>query len=353
MTEAVSALLAPLSTAFAGAVGLRGWLYDRAWLPIHRLPVPVISVGNLSVGGTGKSPMVAMVARTLAAGGASPAIVSRGHGGTHRAGARVVSSGDGARAQALEVGDEPVMLAGMLLGIPVIVSRRRAEGGDLAVSGFRAGCIILDDGFQHRQLARNLDLVLLDAGNPFGNGKLLPAGPLREPPSALGRAGAIVLTRADRIGSGPRQALEARIREHAPSVPIFHARTRALGLLDMRSRAMAPVETLRGMKVVCFAGIARPEAFFQDVESAGARVTAKLAFPDHHRFTPSDIKAIAAAASSSGADWLLTTEKDVARLAGPAGADALDGLGSLWALRVATEVDERESFEALVRGVLA
>ena len=340
----------PLSLLYAAAVGLRGWLYDRSVLPARLLPVPVISVGNLSAGGTGKTPMVAMVARILAGLDARPVIVSRGYGGAHRSGPRVVSEGSGPLATALEAGDEPVMLAGLLPGVPIIISRRRREGGELAVSRFKAGCVVLDDGFQHRALARDLDLLLVDAHDAFGNGRMLPWGPLRERLPAMRRAGAIVMTRCDRFLPASLETIAGHAARFCPAAPIFHARTRPVALVDVASGTTMPPVRLRGTRTACFAGIARPERFFQDVEAAGAIVTARLPFPDHHRFSDAEAATISAAASSSKADLLLTTEKDAARLSGTPAARRLEGLH---ALRVQTVVDEQEAFASLLAGTLS
>ena len=336
--------LAPLAAVYGGAVALRGWLYDRDWIRIDRLPVPVVSVGNLSVGGTGKSPMVALVARALADGGARPAIVSRGYGGAYDGAARVVSDGRGIIESALEVGDEPVMLARWLDGVPVIVSHRRGDGGRLAVGSLRAGCVVLDDGFQHRSLARALDLLLLDGAEPFGNLRLLPAGPLREPVSAMRRAGAIVITRSERSNPAALGEIARQAARFCPAAPIFHARSRPAALVDLHRGEPLPLETLRGRRVVCFAGIARPERFFQDVEATGAVLTKTVPFGDHHRFSAADLSSLAADAAA--ADLILTTEKDGARLAGTDGSRELT---RLFALRLETTVDEAADFASLLR----
>ncbi|HEY3177003.1 MAG TPA: tetraacyldisaccharide 4'-kinase [Candidatus Polarisedimenticolia bacterium] len=338
-------MLAFLSPVYAAAVAARGRLYDGGWLAVARLDVPVISVGNLTAGGSGKSPMVELIARILAQRGHAPAVVSRGYGGSHSGRATVVSDGRGPLVDAGVAGDEPVMLATALTGVPVIVSRRRRNGGELAVARYRSRCVVLDDAFQHRALARDLDLLLLDGAEPFGNGRLLPAGPLREPVSAMARAGAIVITRADRAGSSSRDAIARAAERHCPAAPIFEARTEPAALIDLASGEALPVSRLAGARVVCFAGIARPDRFFEDAARAGAEVAAAFPFPDHHRFGAADLDAIAAAASRLGADLILTTQKDAARLDGPAAAGRLP---RLHALRVATTIDEHDSFASLV-----
>jgi tetraacyldisaccharide 4'-kinase len=191
-----SLLFAPLSAAYGAAVAARGALYRIGWLRSETAPVPVISVGNIVAGGTGKTPVVALVARLLKKAGLSPAILSRGYGGRRNEDPLVVSdgSGSGPATTSAMAGDEPLMLARLLPDVPIVVARRRIEGARLAASRLGARCLVLDDGFQHIALKRNLDIVLLDAMSPLDDGRLLPAGMLREPPSALARAGALAFT---------------------------------------------------------------------------------------------------------------------------------------------------------------
>ncbi len=330
---------------FGAAVALRGRLYAGGWLRSFRPPVPVISVGNLTVGGTGKSPMVALVAGRLAARGARPVVLSRGYGGRGSGRSTVVSRGGGPLVEASVAGDEPVMLSLQLAaetgGVPVIVSPRRRDGAARAVEELRAGCLVLDDGFQHRSLARDLDILLLDGMDPFGNGRLLPAGPLREPPSAMERAGIVIVTQADRAGGAAMETIVSTAARHCPRAPLLHARLRMDALIDLASGRAGSPSHLRGARAYCFAGIARPERFFEEAARAGAAVAGTLAFPDHHPYRPRDLERILAEAARARADLLLTTEKDAARLGGrrPEG---------LYALRVRLEVDEGGLLDSLL-----
>jgi tetraacyldisaccharide 4'-kinase len=342
--------LAPLTPLYAAMVAARARLYDGGWLKVSRLAVPVISVGNLTVGGSGKSPMVDLIARLLSGRGRAPAVVSRGYGGTRPGRATVVSAGNGPLVDARVAGDEPVMLAAALEGIPVIVARRKLDGAELAVSQYGARCVVLDDAFQHRALARDLDLLLLDGIEPFGNGQLLPAGPLREPVSAMARCGAIVITCSDRANVAARNAIAQAAARYCPAAPVFHAMTHPVALLDVTAGAGIPLARLEGARVVCFAGIAHPDRFFQDVARAGADLSDAFAFPDHHRFGVADVDAIAAAASRASADFILTTQKDVARLWG---LPEMGRLPRLHALRVATVVEERDAFAELLEGAVS
>ena len=326
-----------LTPFYAGAIAARAGLYDAGWLRSERLPVPVLSVGNLTAGGTGKSPMVELIARTLRDLGRRPAVVSRGYGGTHTGRATVVSTGEGALVDAVVAGDEPVMLAEALAGVPVIVAHRRREGGELAIGSFGARCIVLDDGFQHRAICRDLDLLLIDGADPFGNGRLLPAGPLREPLSAMTRADAVVVTRADRATPETLQRIRDAVGRHCPAAPIFNARSISRDLVRLTDQVTVPLDALRGTRVACFAGIAHPGRFFDDVASAGATVVASVGFPDHHRFDALDLERVGSTALQAKADLILTTRKDAARL----GRIPLPpSLAALHALRVATVVDK-------------
>jgi tetraacyldisaccharide 4'-kinase len=314
--------------------------------------VPVISIGNLTAGGSGKSPMVSWVARNLAGSGHRPAVVSRGYRGAHRGCATVVSDGGGPQVDAGVAGDEPVMLARALAGVPVIVSRRRVDGASLAVQRFGADCVVLDDGFQHRALARDLDLVMVDGMDPFGSGRLLPAGPLREPLAALRRASAVVVHGGD--GSTPagreaRRRIEEAAAKHCPRAPVFHARSRAICLVSAVSGGTSPLERLSGLPIACFAGIARPGRFFDEARRLGADVRCTRSFSDHHLPGEAELDEVLASAREAGAHLLLTTEKDLARL-GEARAARMEGLH---ALRIALEVREHDALGKLLEGVFS
>ena len=337
--------LAPLWPLYAAVVALRGKLYDAGWLAVSRLPGAVISVGNLTVGGSGKSPMTALIAETLSRRGRRPGIVSRGYGGSYAGPAAIVSEGSGPLLDAAAVGDEPVMLARQLPGVPIVVSRRRVDGGRLAMERFGCRSLVLDDGYQHRALARDLDLLLLDGPEPFGDGRMLPAGRLREPVAAMARAGALVITRADRASSESLEAIRRAARAHCPTAPVYHATYALAGLVNHAGREAGSLDRLRGARAVCFAGIARPERFFQDVASSGATVADSFPFPDHHPYTAAQLDEIARAAARCSADLVLTTEKDLARLS--ASATWPDG-PPLFGLRARMAVQEREMLDGLI-----
>jgi tetraacyldisaccharide 4'-kinase len=311
--------LRPAGAAFGLAVAARGAAYDRGLAAAARAGVPVISVGNVAVGGAGKTPAVAAIAARLAARGRRVAILSRGYGAT-RTEPRVVSDGRQLLLGAAEGGDEPVLLARRLRGVPVLCGPRRAELARSAVAELGADALLLDDGFQHRALRRDLDVVLLDAANPFGNGRLLPAGPNREPRSALRRAGIVWLSRVDQAEDGGLEPLRALARDATGRAPV-ESRHAPEELLDGLLERPLGLETLRGQRVLLLSGLARPASFRRTVEGLGAEVAAERRHPDHHRFTVGDVEEALAAARRAGCARVVTTEKDAVRLPGAAAGD--------------------------------
>lgn len=293
-----------------GAWGRRS-LYDRGWLQAKRLPVPVLSLGNLVVGGVGKTPLTAFLAQRCQAAGCRVAIVSRGYGGEAR-GINVVSDGRQIFLKPPRAGDEAYLLALKLPGIPVITGPDRYQAGWRAWEAFRPEVILLDDGFQHFQLHRDLDVVLLDAARPFGNGWLLPRGPLREPVATLKRPLVLVLTRyeADR-----HQANWEDVRAAFPAATVVRAAFRlSLALRYPGAQAVSLTE-LANLTLTGLAGLARPEVFAASLRDAGVDLRGFFSFPDHHAFTAAELAGVVDAARGQGAAGLVTTEKDWARLA--------------------------------------
>jgi len=278
---ALPALLSPLSLGMiAGA-----WLRRRMTTP-YRAPVPVICVGNLVAGGAGKTPVAIALGQRLAARGKAVHFLSRGYGGREAGPLRV----DPGKHAAADVGDEPLLLARVA---PSWIARDRAAGATAAVAA-GAEAIVLDDGFQNPTVAKDLSLLVVDGNYGFGNGHVIPAGPLREPRAAgLARADAVVLMEPD--GAGVASLLP-------PGMPVLRA-----------TLAPTDADTLRGRTVFAFAGIARPEKFFATLESIGCRMAARRAFPDHHPFSDAEIATLLADAARAGA-VPVTTEKDAIRL---------------------------------------
>jgi tetraacyldisaccharide 4'-kinase len=299
-------LLWPFSLPYGGAAHLRARAYRKGILKQHRLNAIVVSVGNLTVGGTGKTPLVLWLAENLAAEGKHVAILTRGYAGR-------TSADDGARKST----SDEVRLLQSRLGDRVafgVGADRFAQGRELEQQGIK--WFILDDGFQHFQLARDADIVLLDAMDPFGGGHLLPAGRLRESRTALARADLILITR-----SSHSPAIEAAVRRDS-AAPIFYAHMQLDSVLPVpvSEGSLAPVSAedfdLRTRNLFAFCGIGNPGAFLRDLREWGFQVVGQRLFPDHHRYSHAEVGAIAAAAAASGAEGVICTEKDIFNLGG-------------------------------------
>jgi tetraacyldisaccharide 4'-kinase len=287
------------------------------------------------MGGTGKTPFVEFLARRFRFEGRTPAILSRGYG-RRSTGVVVVSAGEGPLVTPDEGGDEPVALARVLSGVIVVVGERRADAGRRAAD-LGADLLILDDGFQHLAVRRDVDLLLLDSRDPFGGGRFPPRGRLREPIAALRRADAIVLTRVNR-GDPPRAALEEIVRLH-PAVPVFHARIRASSVRDETGASLdaGELSTRRGLGVC---GIANGADFAATLRELALAPEEVLEFRDHQRYRERHLARIREAAQRTGASWILTTEKDAGKLAGRTRLPLLT-------VRLSVEVEEPDFFAFL------
>ena len=303
--------LAPLSTLWAAILERRARLYASGRRVSHKLPHPVVSVGNLTLGGTGKTPFVEFLARRLRFEGRRPAVLSRGYGRRSR-GVVVVSAGEGPVVSADEGGDEPVALARRLPGVLVVVAERRVEAAR-AADELGADLFLLDDGYQHLSVWRDVNLLLLDARDPFGGGRFPPRGRLREPLSALARADAIVFTRVD--GQGPLEEARRALNRWNPGAPAFSARIRPVDLADEKGSTVSGSELLpRRFLAVC--GVASPSGFLASLKDLDLSPEETLAFPDHHRYGERDLARIRRAADRTGSAWIATTEKDAVKLSG-------------------------------------
>lgn len=297
----------PLSVGFRAAVGVRNRLYAAGLLPCTRVAAAVVSVGNLTVGGTGKTPFVLWLAHALQARGHRVALVSRGHAGRER-GVTLVGTGGRVEAGPDDVGDEAVMLARRFSGA-VVVGRDRVAAAQRAVQAHDVDVVLLDDGFQHRRLARDLDIVLVNAGPGAAGPALLPAGPFREPRTAVRRADVVILTKA----GSPEAARDAAAR-YAFGKPCFSADPTPVGLVSATPEGWdeRPLAFLTGKRVLAVSGVADPALFYRLVEDSGADVTEVMEFPDHHVYTRQDWHTIAAAGRAY--DLVVTTEKDLVKL---------------------------------------
>lgn len=300
-------LLFPFEAAFRTVVALRGVMYQSGFLKIQRSGIPVISIGNLTVGGTGKTPVAAWIASRLAARGRAPAVVLRGYGG-----------------------DETMVHRILNPSIPVVEAADRVSGIQLSADS-GADIAILDDAFQHRRAARDADLVLIGADDWTGEQRLLPAGPYREPLAALKRASAVIIT-CRTAGDDTVEEIERAVRAAAPAAPVAVVRLEIGDLINFSSPDQRlDVSVLLDRTVLAVAAIGNSRAFFRQLAAAGARVTTR-AFPDHHQFTPVEIQELATLSSSC--DYVVCTLKDAVKLGVHWPADA----GPLWYVSLSVKV---------------
>ena len=329
----VRAGAAVASRLYGLGAGLRRTLYARGLLRTKKLPAPVVSVGNLTVGGTGKTPVVACLARLWQDRGRRVAILSRGYGGQSR-GVTCISNGQNTYKKPPEVGEEPYWLARTLPGVAVYTGACRYAAGMAAWEEFQPDLFLLDDGFQHFQLHRDLDLVLLDAGSPFGNGQLLPRGPLREPLAALAAAQSLILTRFD---PEHHQAQLAAIRRAFPDKTVLSATIAPVKVTAYPGGQTEAPAALRHRALVAFAGLARPEVFAGTLQELGVDLKGFRIFPDHHSYSHEELDSLTEAARALGAGGLITTGKDWASL-----GERWDGEVLLWVLEVEARLGEPE-----------
>ena len=308
-----SPLLAVFSILYGAAVRFRMSTYKRRCFKKKSLPGFVVSIGNLTAGGTGKTPAVVMLAQWALEQGYRVAVLTRGYGRRSKAKVLEVSDGKIIKADCRESGDEPYLLARKLTGVPVIISRKRFTAGTFAHRKFGANFFILDDGFQHLGLKRDLDLVLIDTIRPFGNGHLLPWGPLREPIDQLTRAGALILTRSNNKNSA--QKTTYLLNKVFPEISIFCADHKPERVVFPQLNESHKPDFLKEKRVLAFAGIARPEMFRKTITKLGAHLVYFKGFKDHHRFKPREIQSLIKMREELAAQYLLTSEKDWVRIA--------------------------------------
>ncbi len=306
------------SVVYGAAVAIRNAAYDRGWLRQKGLPCRVVSVGNLTVGGTGKTACVELIAKKLIAMGHRAAVLSRGYGGPRRdywlrweADHLTVNGASHAVSDGLA--DEPQLLARRLPGVPVLVGPRRDRSGERACREFAADVVILDDGFQYRRVQRECDIVLIHARTPFGGWAVLPRGPMREPLSSLSRAHIIMITKADEALE-TLGALGERLRSFNPDAAFVTATHEPTGLLEVMTGHLHDPKRLSGLRVGLLSSIGDPQGFEATVRRLHAMVLWHHTYPDHHRYHAADWAAIVGGGQGGRPDAIVTTEKDWVRL---------------------------------------
>ncbi|TAE78664.1 MAG: tetraacyldisaccharide 4'-kinase [Verrucomicrobia bacterium] len=323
--------MSALSGVYRVLVQTRLLVFRKRWIQQHHLGTLVISIGNLSVGGTGKTPVVELLSRTLRDRGRRVAILSRGYKSRRLKQPQTWKDKDGSKFPAEQMpklvstgralmldskfaGDEPFMLARNLDGVAVVVDKDRVKGGRFAVGQLGADTLLLDDGLQYLHLSHAIDIVLIDRSSPFGTGALLPRGTLREPPRNLCRASYILITKCD---GSPNDALIAELRRHNRVAPIIECAHGPRYLEELFTGERQPLEFLKGKWTAAISGIAVPEGFERGLEKLGARVEIRRRFSDHHRFSRHEIDKFMARCIERDMELVVTTEKDAVRFPRP------------------------------------
>ena len=311
-----------VSRIYGWGIALRTHFFQAGIFRTKKLPCKVISIGNLTVGGTGKTPMAIYIARALKGCDHRVAVISRGYQGQKERSGGIVSDGQIVRMAPQDAGDEPYLIALKLDGVPVLVGKDRYRVGMLALREFAPEILVLDDAFQHLKLHRNMDFLLLDAVQPFGNNHLFPRGVLREPAAHLKRSHAIVLTRSN--GAGMSNGDRRRFHALSKGKPVFrckHVPDILIGCERLPWAALGPrpatygLDMLKGRRVYAFSGIAGNDDFQQMVRNLGCEVAGDSRFPDHHDYSDSELATIFDKARRCHIDYLVTTEKDYVRMA--------------------------------------
>ncbi|RLB88282.1 MAG: tetraacyldisaccharide 4'-kinase [Deltaproteobacteria bacterium] len=308
LSRPVERILYTCSRIYELAVRLRIYLYENGIFKQRSLPCKVISIGNITVGGTGKTPMTQYIANLLKGFGLKVAVLSRGYGGLAQGSGGIVSDGNKILMPPDVSGDEPQLLASGLNGIPVLVGKDRYRAGRQAIESFAPSVLVLDDAFQHLALKRDLNLLLLDSATPFGNGHCLPRGRLREPPEQILRASAFIFTRW--TGKNDLTQATSMVRAHAGERPVFKcAHVPESLFLPAREEFLDP-RSLKNRRLFAFSGIARNDNFRNTLSDLGADIAGFQEFPDHHRYSSHDLETIWKMARDLNVDNIVTTEKD-------------------------------------------
>ncbi len=306
-----------LSWLYGAVVRVRVLCYETGWMTSKKVDARVVSIGNLTTGGTGKTPLVIYLAEQWLKKSAKVGIVSRGYRRSNEKQVLIVSEGASPLAGPEVVGDEHYLMAERLKGVPIVVSADRIEGCQTLIDRFGVEVILLDDAFQHLKIHRDTNILIIDALNPFGNGYLLPRGCLREPLSAINRADYVVFSRINR-DIVPDELME-KIRPF--QIETLHSRFESSALIGLKSGTARPLSDLSGMLVVPFCGIGNPAAFLSQLKDLGAKIERSFIFEDHHVYQEKELLEMTSEAKNQGAQMMVTTEKDAVKIKAVAPAE--------------------------------
>ena len=339
-------LLTPLGVAASGIYGLgvfsRLALYRLGLLPVHRLPLSVISIGNLVVGGTGKTPHTALIAEHFRRRGRKVVILSRGYGGDKSTKGAVISSPEQIIGTLQEGGEEPFWLAEQLPGVAVVIGKNRYQAGLLSRERWGVDLAILDDGFQHVGLERKANILLIPAHEPFGRGGLLPLGTLREPRKQISRADVVIISHSEMIAAREQSALEGQIKALHPRAPVFFSRHVPQKLWKYPGGESRPFSWLKGKRVLAFCGLGQPESFRHSLKTLEVELAGLKPFRDHQVYREKDKHRLLEEAASLQAEVLITTEKDALKL-----GNWPDGRTELLVLAIGVEIPNTHFWEVL------
>lgn len=339
----------PLAKIYGGVMLARGFAYERGWLESVEVGLPILSIGNITAGGTGKTPLTSFLLEAFSSRGRRVGVVSRGYGGTEKGPARV--PGDGLPETAARFGDEPAWLACRHPSVPVVIGADRVAAAKELLGA--VDLVLADDAFQHRRLKRGFDAVVIDATEPLWHYRSLPLGRQREDFRALLRARSVFLTKTNLADPAVLDWLRLRLKEVAPRLPVFEFDTRLKGVVSLAASNSEPARALASSQTLLLvSGIGRPETFRKSVEtdllvSSGGEVLDHLIYPDHHQYGAEDCRHIMERAKELGASAIVVTEKDAVKLAGRLASGGLP----IWVTRLESRpcADLKEFYEAVDR----
>ena len=344
MNSSTSLFMMPLGVLYGAITRARKAAYRKGIFTVYRLPAPVVSIGNITTGGTGKTPLVDWVCRLLAKDYSGVCVLTRGYGRAHPETQVVVSDGTRILVDERQAGDEPFLLAGKLIGVAAVIANAdRVAAGHWAIKNLGANAFVLDDAFQHLRIARDVDIVTIDATNPWGDGELLPHGRLREDIEGLSRANCVVITRSEQAESV--DYLRTSIQKHT-SAAVFTSRMVTASLQTIQGEP-AGQNTLTSESFAAFCGIGNPASFFTHLQRAGAPVVLTQAYADHHVYQQNEIDRLIAKAKASGATALVTTAKDAVKLS------ALHFELPCYKLEIEIAIDDSEQLAGFIRSQIA